>query len=43
MVTGGQGVQGGMVGRIVMAWIFTLPATIILAGGLFYILANPGF
>ncbi len=43
MVSGGQGVQGGMVSRIVMAWVFTLPATILIAGGLFYLLANPNF
>ena len=43
MVTGGQGVQGGMISRIVMAWVFTLPATILIAGGLFYLLANPKF
>jgi PiT family inorganic phosphate transporter len=43
MVTGGQGVQGGMVSRIVAAWVFTLPATIIIAGALFYVLANPNF
>jgi PiT family inorganic phosphate transporter len=43
MVSGGQGVQGKMVSRIVMAWLFTLPATILIAGGLFYVLANPNF
>jgi PiT family inorganic phosphate transporter len=43
MVAGGQGVQGGMVSRIVMAWVFTLPATILIAGALFYLLANPKF
>ncbi len=43
MVTGGQGVQGGMVRRIVMAWVFTLPATMVIAGILFYLLANPKF
>ena len=37
MVTGGQGVQG----RIVMAWVFTLPVTILIAATLFYVLANP--
>jgi PiT family inorganic phosphate transporter len=41
MVAGGQGVEGGMVSRIVMAWVFTLPATILIAGALFYLLANP--
>lgn len=43
MVTGGQGVQGGMVSRIILAWVFTLPATILIAGGLFYLLGNPNF
>jgi len=43
MVAGGQGVQGGMVSRIVMAWVFTLPATILIAGALFFLLANPKF
>jgi len=41
MVTGGQGVHGGMVSRIVMAWVFTLPATFLISGALFYLLANP--
>ena len=43
MVAGGQGVQRGMVLRIVAAWVFTLPATILLAGGLFWVLDNPRF
>jgi PiT family inorganic phosphate transporter len=43
MVSGGQGLRGGMVSRIVMAWVFTLPATILISGGLFYLLANPNF
>jgi PiT family inorganic phosphate transporter len=41
MIAGGQGVQSGMVVRIVAAWVFTLPVTILIAGGLFYVLANP--
>ncbi len=41
MIAGGQGVHRAMVMRIVMAWVFTLPATILLAGGLFYLLDNP--
>ena len=41
MIAGGQGVQRGMVVRIVAAWVFTLPATMLIAGGLFYLLANP--
>ena len=43
MITGGQGVHRAMVIRILMAWVFTLPATILIAGVLFYILDNPGF
>jgi inorganic phosphate transporter, PiT family len=41
MVAGGQGVQRGMVVRILAAWVFTLPATMLIAGALFYLLANP--
>ena len=43
MVAGGQGVQGGMLVRIGLAWLFTLPATMLLAGALFYVLDNPNF
>jgi PiT family inorganic phosphate transporter len=43
MVTGGQGVHRDMVTRIVMAWVFTLPATMLIAGALFYVLDNPRF
>ena len=41
MVAGRQGVQRGMVVRILAAWVFTLPATMVIAGALFYLLANP--
>ncbi len=41
MIAGGQGVQPAMLIRIALAWIFTLPVTMLLAGGLFYLLANP--
>jgi PiT family inorganic phosphate transporter len=41
MVAGGQGVQLGMLTRIALAWVFTLPVTMLLAGGLFYLLDNP--
>jgi phosphate/sulfate permease len=30
-----------MVYRIITAWVFTLPITILIAGGLYYLLANP--
>jgi PiT family inorganic phosphate transporter len=41
MIAGGQGVHRAMVIRIMMAWVFTLPATILIAGTLFYLLDNP--
>jgi PiT family inorganic phosphate transporter len=34
----GGGLNKTMVGRIVMAWVVTLPVTIALAAGLFYVL-----
>lgn len=43
MIAGGQGVQVGMLTRIALAWVFTLPVTILLAAGLFYVLDSPGF
>ena len=43
MIAGGQGVQRGMLVRIGLAWLFTLPVTILLAGVLFYVLDNPNF
>jgi PiT family inorganic phosphate transporter len=43
MVTGGQGLQAGTLVRIVLAWIFTLPVTVVVSGGLFYVLDNPAF
>ena len=41
MIAGGRGVQPGMLTRIALAWVFTLPVTMLLAGGLFYLLDNP--
>ncbi len=43
MIAGGQGVQRAMMVRIALAWVFTLPATMLIAGGLFWVLANPSF
>jgi PiT family inorganic phosphate transporter len=43
MMSGGQGVQRSMITRIVMAWVFTLPATMLIAGALFWMLGNPSF
>jgi phosphate/sulfate permease len=43
MIAGGQGVRRSMLVRIAMAWAFTLPATILISGILFYVLNNPKF
>jgi PiT family inorganic phosphate transporter len=43
MVTSGAGLQYGMVSRILMAWVLTLPVTILIAGGLYYLLESPRF
>jgi inorganic phosphate transporter, PiT family len=43
MVTSGTGLQYGMISRILIAWVFTLPVTILVAGGLYYLLASPQF
>jgi PiT family inorganic phosphate transporter len=43
MVAGGQGVQGGMLVRIALTWLVTLPVTMALSAGLFYVLGNPKF
>jgi PiT family inorganic phosphate transporter len=43
MMSGGQGVQRSMITRIVMAWLFTLPVTMLIAGALFWMLGNPSF
>jgi PiT family inorganic phosphate transporter len=43
MIAGGQGVHRNMILRIAMAWVFTLPATILIAGLMFYVLDNPRF
>ena len=41
MIAGGQGVQSNMLIRIGLAWLFTLPATILISGVLFYVLDSP--
>jgi PiT family inorganic phosphate transporter len=41
MVTSGAGLRYGMMSRIVIAWLVTLPVTIVIAGGLYYLLASP--
>jgi PiT family inorganic phosphate transporter len=43
MVSSGAGLRYGMISRIVIAWALTLPVTILVAGGLYYLLANPKF
>jgi PiT family inorganic phosphate transporter len=43
MAVGGQGLQRGMMVRIAITWLLTLPVTIGLSAGLFYVLANPRF
>jgi len=43
MVTSGAGLRYGMISRIVVAWTVTLPVTISIAGGLYYLLASPKF
>jgi inorganic phosphate transporter, PiT family len=41
MVASGAGLRYNIISRIVIAWVFTLPVTIVIAGGLYYVLANP--
>jgi PiT family inorganic phosphate transporter len=43
MVISGAGLRYTMISRIAIAWIFTLPATILVAGGLYYLLTSPKF
>ncbi len=43
MLAGGQGLHGNMLARIIMAWAFTLPATMLISGALFYVLNDPGY
>ena len=41
MVSSGAGLRYGIISRIVIAWVLTLPVTILIAGGLYYLLASP--
>ena len=41
MVTSGAGLKYGMISKIAIAWLITLPVTISIACGLYYVLANP--
>jgi inorganic phosphate transporter, PiT family len=43
MVTSGAGLQYVMISRIMIAWLLTLPVTILVAGSLYYLLASPTF
>jgi len=43
MVTSGAGLEFGMISRIMIAWVFTLPVTILIAGTLYYLMASPRF
>jgi inorganic phosphate transporter, PiT family len=43
MVASGAGLRYAMIRRIVLAWVFTLPVTILVAGGLYYLLESPKF
>jgi inorganic phosphate transporter, PiT family len=40
MAASGQGVRGGMILRIVLTWVVTLPVTIVLSGLLFWLLGS---
>ncbi len=42
MVAAHAGLQYSMMSRILVAWGLTLPVTILIAGGLYYVLASPG-
>ncbi|HLZ99053.1 MAG TPA: inorganic phosphate transporter [Steroidobacteraceae bacterium] len=43
MLTSGVRLRYGMISRIVVAWAFTLPVTILIAGGMYYVLISPKF
>jgi inorganic phosphate transporter, PiT family len=43
MVASGAGLKYSMIGRVIMAWVLTLPVTILISGGLYYVLTSPRF
>jgi inorganic phosphate transporter, PiT family len=43
MVASGAGLRYAMIRRIVLAWVLTLPVTIAISAGLYYVLASPKF
>ncbi len=42
MVAAHAGLRWSMLSRIAIAWLLTLPVTIVIAGGIYYLLADPG-
>lgn len=43
MVTRGVGLRYEILGRILLAWVLTLPVTILISGTLYYWLTSPRF
>lgn len=41
MVTSGAGLRYSMLSRIAIAWVITLPVTMLIAGGIYYVLTSP--
>lgn len=41
MVSSGAGLRYGMLSRIAIAWLVTLPVTILIAASLYYLLDSP--
>ena len=41
MVSAGAGLQYRTISRIVMAWVFTLPVTILISAAIYYVLVDP--
>ncbi len=42
MLAARAGLRWSMLSRIAVAWLLTLPVTIVIAGGIYYLLADPG-
>lgn len=43
MVTSGAGLQYGVISRVLVAWLFTLPITVLISAAIYYVLASPRF
>jgi len=43
MGTSGARLQYGVMSRILMAWLFTLPVTVLISAGIYFFLADPRF